>query len=76
MRQFLKNRQQFPPQELAKHAGQYVAWSTDGCAIVASDVDLLRLDAKLRDAGYDPAQTLVSSVPLEEVILGGGGSWE
>src|SRR4051794_10408609 len=42
MQQFLTNRAQFPPEELAKYAGKYVAWSPDGTQIVASDEDPLR----------------------------------
>jgi hypothetical protein len=44
--------------------------------IIASDEDLLRLDGKLKEAGYNPAEILVSTVPADEVILGGGGSME
>jgi len=49
-----------------------VAFSPDGTTIVASDEDLARLDAKVKAAGYDPAETLVSAVPAEDVLLGGG----
>lgn len=74
MQEFLKNRRQFPPDELQKYAGKHVAWSPDGTAIIASDDDELRLDATIRAAGYDPADVLVSFVPFpDEVILGGGG---
>ncbi len=76
MKQFLRNRQKFPPEELAKYVGKHVAWSPDGTRIIASDEDLLLLDAKITSAGYDPADILVSTVPAEEVILGGGGAIE
>jgi hypothetical protein len=71
MQQFLKNRQQFPPDELAKYAGRYVAWSPDGTRILASDADELPLDATVREAGYDPADVLVAFVPpADEILLG------
>jgi hypothetical protein len=74
MQEFLKNRNQFPPEELAQYAGRYVAWSPDGTSILASDEDELRLDATIKAIGYDPAEVLVSFVPSpDEVILGGGG---
>ena len=76
MQQLLRNRHQFPPEELARHIGQYVAFSPDGTRIIASDEDLVRLDAKVKEAGYDPAETLVSALPAEDVILGGGGNIE
>jgi hypothetical protein len=73
MQEFLKNRRQFPPEELEKYSGRYVAWSPDGTRIIASDDDQIRLDTTIRDLGYDPAEVLVSSVPYpDEVILGGG----
>jgi hypothetical protein len=74
MQQFLKNRCAFPPEELTKYAGQYVAWSPDGTRILASDDDLQRLDGAVKASGYDPAEVVVSSVPFpDEVIFGGGG---
>jgi hypothetical protein len=74
MQQFLKNRSQFPPEELAKYAGRYVAWSPDGTTIFASDEDEVRLDAAINAAGHDAAEVLVSFVPYpDEVILSGGG---
>lgn len=72
LQQLLRNRAQFPPEELAKHAGKYVAWSPDGTRIVASDEDPIRLDAAIPAAGYDPADVLISFVDHpDEVILGG-----
>jgi hypothetical protein len=71
MQQFLENRGHFPPNELAKYAGRYVAWSADGTRIVGSDEDELRLDATVRAAGYDPSDLLVSFVaPGDDVLLG------
>lgn len=74
MQDFVKNRRAFPPEKLARYAGQYVAWSPDGTTILTSDEDEIRLDAMIKAAGYDPAEVLVSFVPLpDEVVLGGGG---
>jgi hypothetical protein len=74
MQELLHNRQAFPAEELARYAGMHVAWSPDGTRIIAADQDLLRLDAKIKEAGHNPAEILVSSVPTDEVILGGGGT--
>jgi hypothetical protein len=74
MQTWLKNRQKFPPQELMKYAGRYVAWSPDGTRIIASDEDEERLDELMKAGGHDPAQVVVSFVPFpDEVVLGGGG---
>lgn len=73
MQQFLKNRQQFPPDELARYAGKYIAWSPDGTRILASDDDLAKVAEAVEDQGYDPSEIVLSSVPFpDEVILGGG----
>ena len=78
MQEFMKNRQQFPAEELWKYVNKYVAWSPDGTKIIASDdEDGLRLHAAIRAAGFDPSEILVSFVPdPDEVILGGGGMIE
>jgi hypothetical protein len=74
MHQFLTNRQQFPPDELARYAGEYIAWSPDGTRILASDDDLEKVAAAVEVQGYDPSEIVLSSVPFpDEVILGGGG---
>jgi len=74
MQEFMKNRQQFPAEELWKYINKYVAWSPDGTKIIASDDDELRLDAAIRAAGYDSSEVLVSFVPdPDDIILGGGG---
>jgi hypothetical protein len=73
MREFLKNRSQFSPAELERHAGKYVAWSPDGKQIIAADDDPMKVVAAVKSAGYDPAECVLSSVPArEEVVLGGG----
>src|SRR5262245_52591863 len=75
MHEFLKNRLKFPPNELLKYEGKYVAWSPDGKAILASDDDELRLGSFIRSAGYDTAEVLITFVPpADEVVLGGGGA--
>ena len=72
MNVFYENRNRFPPEELAKYIGRFVAWSPDGSRIIASDVDELRLDDAIRAAGYDVSETVVSFIPDEDTILGGG----
>jgi hypothetical protein len=72
MQEYLRNRLRFPLDELAKYAGMYVAWSPDGTKIIASDKDERKLDAAIRAAGYNPAEIVVSPIPAEDVVLGGG----
>ena len=70
---FIRNRSLVPAEELARHAGKYVAWKPDGSGILASDDDQVRLDRELQAMGYDTAEVLVSfMLHPDEVVLGGG----
>lgn len=72
VRQFQKNRQLFPPEELARYAGKYVAWSPDGTRILASDEDEFQLARAVKESGHDTAAVLIAFVPAEDVVLLGG----
>ena len=69
MQQFLRNRNEFPPAELEKYAGRYIAWSADGTRIVASDEDPLRLMETIDGLGIDHGETVISYVPEEDGSL-------
>ena len=71
MQQYLKNRLLFPLDELAVHAGKWVAWSPDGARIVASSLDPEALDNLIREAGEDPEQCLVEGIPDSDSVIGG-----
>lgn len=74
MHQFLTNRAQFPPEDLAQYAGKHVAWSRDGARILAAEDDPEKLIAAVKALGCDMSETALSFVPLaDEVILGGAG---
>jgi hypothetical protein len=66
MQEFIKNRYTFPPDELMRYVGKYVAWSPDRTRILASDEDERRLDATLKRAGHDMSEVLVSYVPFTD----------
>jgi hypothetical protein len=73
MQLFQTNRRNFPSEELAKYAGQYIAWSPDGTRILACDKDELRLASSVRAAGHNSGDVLIAFVPAEDEILLGGG---
>jgi hypothetical protein len=72
MQRFQENRQKFPPEELERFAGKYIAWSPDGTQIIASNEDELQLAKAILAAGYDSAEILIAFVPAEDEILFGG----
>jgi hypothetical protein len=55
---FHKNRRQFPVEELAAYAGQFVTWSPDGTRIQASAESMEAVEEKLIAAGIDASQAV------------------
>jgi hypothetical protein len=71
-RKYLESRAQFPPEQLAQYAGQWIAWRPDGTRIVAHSSDPEALEALIVDAGEDPQRCIVEGIPWEDAVLGGG----
>ncbi len=69
-REYLANRTVFPVDELAKYAGEWIAWSPDGARIVAHAADPLVLDDLIRSIGEDPAECLVEGIPVQDSVIG------
>jgi hypothetical protein len=69
-RKFLANRAAFPVEELAKYAGQWVAWSPDGTRIAASAPSPEFLDGILEANSEDPALCVVEGIPDDAALLG------
>jgi hypothetical protein len=57
-----QNRARFPLDELAKYAGQYVAFSLDGTRILASGDTMEEVDEKLVAAGINPNRVVGSYI--------------
>lgn len=73
-RTFLANRAAFPASELARHAGQWVAWSADGSRIAASALHPEELDAILKTNGDDAASCVFEGIPEDALIGEADGS--
>jgi hypothetical protein len=71
MQDFLKNRAAFPLAELAKHRGEWVAWSPDGTRLVAASRNPDALDDLIRAAGENPETCPVTGIPDSDCVLGG-----
>jgi hypothetical protein len=71
MQAYIKNRLAFPLDELAKHRGEWVAWSPDGSRLVASSPDPDALDDLIRAAGEDPENCPIEGIPDTDSVLGG-----
>jgi hypothetical protein len=65
-REYRVNRARFPREELARYQGQWVAFSSDGCRVVAAAESLDRLEEQLKAAGEDPRQLVLEGVPGPE----------
>jgi hypothetical protein len=70
-RKFLANRATFPLDELAKHAGHWVAWSPDGSRILASAADPALLENLLIASGEDPDQCVIEGIPPDDALYAG-----
>ncbi len=60
---FIENTNRFPPEELARYAGRYVAWNLEGTKILASGADHRELYANLAAAGIEMSSVVQSYVP-------------
>jgi hypothetical protein len=69
---FNQNVNAFPPEELMRYAGQWIAWNSEGTAILAgSGQSQEALLEELRRAGHDPARCVFDYIPRpDEVSLG------
>jgi hypothetical protein len=72
--EYRANRARFPQPALLKYQGNWVAFSADGCRIVASGGTVEQVEERLAVAGED-AQTVVLewvAGPEDDSQLGGG----
>jgi hypothetical protein len=65
---FRENQKRFPAEELAKYAGQHVAWSQDGTRILASGNTLRAVADRLREAGIDPGTVVFDFVDSPDEV--------
>jgi hypothetical protein len=71
---FRKNRASIPVAELAKHRGQWIAFSSDGCTILAGAPSIAELEEQLISLGQNPQQVALEYVPGPEEDINIGGA--
>ena len=72
--QYRSNRARFPQVELAKYHGAWVAFSSDGCHIVARGETVGELEEQILASGTDPQQVVREWVAgAEDDSMAGGG---
>jgi hypothetical protein len=73
-REYRANRARFPWAELSKYRGGWVAFSADGCRIVAHGESLEQVEEQVVAAGEDPQRVVREWIagPEDDSLLGGG----
>jgi hypothetical protein len=71
MQEYLQNRLSFPLEELAKHRGEWIAWSPDGKRLVAASQNPDALDDLVRNAGENPEECPIEGIPDADCVLVG-----
>jgi hypothetical protein len=61
-----ENFNKFPPEELLKYAGQYVAFSLDGSVILACGADGPDMERRLKELGIDPSRVISMYMPTAD----------
>ncbi len=74
--QYRDNRVTFPPAELAKYRGQWVAFSPDGRRILAGAEALECVEEQLAALREDPQEVVLEYIPgaEDDISLGGAES--
>jgi hypothetical protein len=65
---FAKNRARFPPEELQKYLGKFVAWYPDGSRIFDADADHDALWERVKASGDDPGWYCIEYITDETYV--------
>ena len=68
----MRNRNNFPAEELWKHIDQWIAWSPDCTRIVAASDDMAELEQLVKAEGMDMKDTTVELVLDPDIAFLGG----
>lgn len=65
---YLRNRHQFPHEQLVPFWGQCVTWNAEGTRILAAGSSWAELYARLEELGIDPCSTVDEYIPMPEAL--------
>jgi len=73
MKTYRQNRARFPASDLKRYDGQWVAFSTDGCRIVASGESVGQVSERVSAAREDLQDVVLERIEIEtgDIQLGG-----
>ena len=71
---YRKNRAKFPPEELRKRDGQWVAFSSDGQCIVASAATIAELSKQIHAVHGDLGDVVLEHIELESTDINLGAA--
>lgn len=66
---FTENFNKLPPEEVCKYSGRFVGVSIDGTRILASGVDEVEMEQRLREAGIDPGHVVGMFIPPPDMSV-------
>ena len=72
-REFIENRQKFPPEGLLQYAEKHIAWSWDGTHIVTSADSLGELFEKVEAMDVNPSRVVYDYVDPPDTFCAGSG---
>ena len=75
IQEYRGNRSRFSAEELQQYEGDWVAFSADGCRIVASARDIAALHSRLAEAGVGPEQVKLERIILDDDWQGAGSEF-
>lgn len=74
MKTYRQNRERFPASDLKRYDGQWVAFSADGCRIVASGASIGQVSELVGAAHEDIQEVVLERIEIETADIQVGGA--
>jgi hypothetical protein len=73
MKTYRQNRERFPATDLIRYNGQWVAFSADGCRVVASGESIGQVSERVGAAHEDLQEVVLERIEIETTDIHVGG---